>query len=79
MNEVVKHHLVSPNLNSVFPHLSLFYRTLSGVQQKEIARELIQPLTVRFNLVSAVSSQAPTTYREDVESWREMGRRKLER
>jgi hypothetical protein len=60
-----------------FPHLSLFYGSLSSTQRVEISRSISIPKSIKFDVVKAIANRGKTKTREDVEYWNECARRSL--
>ena len=52
------------------PHLSLLYANLPLETKAALARELMYPPAIRFNMMKAIVSASPTQTRADVEAWR---------
>lgn len=61
------------------PHLSLIYKSMSDSQKRSIADEVALPFSrVRFDAVHLIAGAPHTRTRQDVESWRTLGERRVE-
>ncbi len=71
--------LKQPSNYNLNPHLSLIYRHMSEASKKSLITSLRLPKSeVFFDEVRAISTPQKVQTREDVESWKEICRRKLD-
>jgi hypothetical protein len=77
MSNRIRSLVVQPDDYQVMPHMSLFYGKLSDSERETFRREIELPESIVFDVVTAIANPAQVASREDVEAWREVGRRWL--
>jgi hypothetical protein len=71
LKETIREASQTPSAYQLEPHLSLLYRKMPILAQRELAGSIKLPFsTVAFDSIKAVRCVSPTCNRADVEAWR---------